>query len=100
MLGGRVVDPWIEYRHACPCIFDGITRDDCETVMRLGSWLRSGRMLTESTIRAAKPANKPYKRFDGKGLYLTVNPAGSKLWRMQYWYGGREKLFSIAPIPR
>lgn len=56
-------------------------------------------MLTESTIRALKPADKLYKRFDEKGLYLAVTPAGSKLWRMQYSYGGREKLLSFGAYP-
>jgi len=56
-------------------------------------------MLTESTIRALKPADKPYKRFDEKALYLLVTPAGSKLWRMQYRYGGREKLLSFGAYP-
>ena len=41
-------------------------------------------MLTERAIRALKPGLKPYKRFDGRGLYLEVMPAGSKLWRLQY----------------
>jgi integrase len=41
-------------------------------------------MLTERAIRALKPGPKPYKRFDGRGLYLEVMPAGSKLWRLQY----------------
>ncbi len=40
--------------------------------------------LTDRAIRALKPASKPYKRFDGRGLYLEVMPAGSKLWRLQY----------------
>ncbi len=41
-------------------------------------------MLTERAIRALKPGPKPYKRFDGRGLYIEVMPAGSKLWRLQY----------------
>ncbi len=40
--------------------------------------------LTDRAIRALKPAPKPYKCFDGRGLYLEVTPAGSKLWRQQY----------------
>jgi len=40
--------------------------------------------LTDRAIRALKPAPKSYKRFDGRGLYLEVMPAGSKLWRLQY----------------
>ncbi len=40
--------------------------------------------LTDRAIRALKPAPKPYKCFDGRGLYLEVMPTGSKLWRLQY----------------
>lgn len=35
-------------------------------------------MLTEAGIRAAKASEKPYKLFDGSGLYLLVNPNGSR----------------------
>jgi hypothetical protein len=37
--------------------------------------------LTDTAIKKAKPADKPVKLSDGKGLYLLLNPAGSKLWR-------------------
>jgi integrase len=40
--------------------------------------------LTDRAIRALKSAPKPYKCFDGRGLYLEVMPNGSKLWRLQY----------------
>src|SRR3990170_953194 len=57
------------------------------------------RMLSESAIRAAKPKDRPYKRFDERGLYLAVTPAGSRLWRMQYWFGGVEKLLALGVYP-
>lgn len=56
-------------------------------------------MLTESTIRAAKPADKPYKLYDERGLYLYVTKSGSKLWRKQYYFGGHEKLLSFGAYP-
>ena len=34
--------------------------------------------LTEMQIRKAKPADKPYRLADGKGLYLEVTPNGSR----------------------
>lgn len=46
--------------------------------------------LTDRAIKAAKPKAKPYKLSDGLGMYLLVNPAGSKLWRFKYRYGHRE----------
>jgi hypothetical protein len=35
--------------------------------------------LTDTVIRAAKPAEKPRKLFDEKGLYLVVMPSGGRL---------------------
>jgi integrase len=51
--------------------------------------------LTDPKIRQAKPADKPYKLFDGGGLFLLVQPGGSKLWRLKYRLGGKEKLLAI-----
>lgn len=36
--------------------------------------------LTNTAIRTAKPAEKPYKLADEKGLFLLVNPNGGKWW--------------------
>jgi hypothetical protein len=46
-----------------------------------------------------KAADKPCKLTDRAGLYLRVTPASSKLWRMRYEFGGREKLLSFGPYP-
>ncbi len=51
--------------------------------------------LTDPKIRQAKPADKPYKLFDGGGLFLLVQPGGSKLWRLKYRFGGKEKLLAL-----
>lgn len=32
-------------------------------------------------------------------MHLLVNPTGSKLWRLKYRFGDREKLLSIGPYP-
>jgi integrase len=55
--------------------------------------------LNESRIRAAKPANKPYKLFDERGLFLLVTPAGGRLWRFRYRHGGVEKLLTLGAYP-
>lgn len=59
--------------------------------------------LTEPQIRAAKPeptdAPKARKLFDGEGLYLLIQPNGSKLWRLKYRIGGREKLLALGSYP-
>jgi integrase len=51
--------------------------------------------LTDPKVRQSKPADKPYKLFDGGGLFLLVQPGGSKLWRLKYRFGGKEKLLAI-----
>lgn len=38
--------------------------------------------LTDTTIKNAKPKAKPYRLFDGGGLYLEVAPAGGRWWRL------------------
>ncbi|WP_116365581.1 tyrosine-type recombinase/integrase [Parahaliea mediterranea] len=55
--------------------------------------------LTATKVKAAKPAEKAYKLFDGRGLFLQVTPAGSKSWRLKYRIGGREKLLTFGPYP-
>ncbi len=55
--------------------------------------------LTDTAIRKTKPADKPFKVADEKGLFLLVAPTGGKLWRMKYRFGGKEKLLSFGPYP-
>ena len=40
--------------------------------------------LSDTAIRKAKPAGKPYKLADAGGLYLEVAPSGGKWWRWKY----------------
>jgi integrase len=54
-------------------------------------------MLTDTAVRKAKAGDKAYKLADSGGLHLFVTPAGGKLWRFRYSYGGKEKLLSIGP---
>lgn len=57
-------------------------------------------MLTDAQIRNAKPpTGKPDKLRDGNGLYLVVNPSGTKLWRYRYKIGGVENVFAIGEYP-
>lgn len=55
--------------------------------------------LTDTAIRAAKPADKPYKKADSGGLFLYITPNGSRLWRMKYRVEGKEKLLSFGDYP-
>ncbi|ODU41236.1 integrase arm-type DNA-binding domain-containing protein [uncultured Aquimonas sp.] len=55
--------------------------------------------LSDAAIRKAKPADKPQRLFDGGGLYLELSPAGSKLWRLKYRFGGKEKRLALGAYP-
>ncbi len=55
--------------------------------------------LTELAIKASKPADKPYKVSDERGLFLLVNPNGSKYWRVKYRFLGKEKLLALGVYP-
>ena len=55
--------------------------------------------LTAIAVKQAKPKDKDYKLFDGRGLYLLVKKNGGKYWRMKYRYGGKEKLLAIGVYP-
>jgi integrase len=55
--------------------------------------------LTDTQVRTARMLHRPYKLSDGRGLYLLVNPNGSRLWRFRYRLAGVEKLLSLGNYP-
>ena len=55
--------------------------------------------LTAIQVQKAKPKDKPYKLSDERGLYLLVNPNGSKLWKFKYRFNGVERKLSIGKYP-
>lgn len=56
-------------------------------------------MLTDKAIQAARPQEKLYRLTDGDGLMLEVTPSGSKLWRLRYRFGGKEKMLALGRYP-
>src|ERR1700735_1382207 len=55
--------------------------------------------LSDVKVRNAKPRTKPYKIADGEGLFLLVTPAGSKYWRLKYFFANKEKLLALGVYP-
>lgn len=55
--------------------------------------------LTDTAIRQAKPADKPIKMTDGDGLFLLLQPTGSKLWRYDYRFAGKRKTLALGAYP-
>lgn len=46
-------------------------------------------------IRSAKGGERPVKLTDGGGPYLLIMPSGSRRWRMQFRYAGKQKLLTF-----
>lgn len=55
--------------------------------------------LTDAEVRNAKPNDKVQYLFDGAGLYLQINPNGSRWWRFKYRFEGKAKLLSLGVYP-
>lgn len=55
--------------------------------------------ITEFGAKNAKAREKPYKVADGGGLYLLIQPSGSKLWRLKYRFAGKEKTLAFGSYP-
>jgi integrase len=55
--------------------------------------------LTDTTIRNAKPSDKPLRLHDEKGLYLELSPAGGKWWRFKYRYDSKDRRLSLGVYP-
>ena len=55
--------------------------------------------LTELAIKNLKPKDKNYLVSDGGGLSLAVSPSGSKLWRLRYYYQGKEQIMALGKYP-
>ncbi|MBF0294532.1 MAG: tyrosine-type recombinase/integrase [Magnetococcales bacterium] len=55
--------------------------------------------LTDTAIRTTKPTDKVVKISDGNGLFLQINPNGSRYWRLAYRFGGKQKLMALGVYP-
>ena len=55
--------------------------------------------LRAAEISAFRGVDTPYKKADERGLYLEIFPNGSKLWRVKYRIGGKEKRIALGAWP-
>jgi len=61
--------------------------------------------LTDTSLRNLKQVTRPTKLYDTLGLFLLLNPQsvrnpkGSRLWRVKYYFGGKEKLLALGAYP-
>ncbi|MFC0205772.1 tyrosine-type recombinase/integrase [Novosphingobium soli] len=56
-------------------------------------------MLSDAKVRGVKPRDKAYKLTDSHRLYLLVTPGGSKLWKWNYAYDGKQKTMAFGSYP-
>ena len=56
--------------------------------------------LTDTKVKNAVSREKPYKLSDSQGLYIEVQPSGSKYWRLKYRFNGKEKRLAIGVYPK
>lgn len=55
--------------------------------------------LSDVAVRTLKARERAYKVYDREGLFLLVNPNGSKLWRWRYRFDRKEKLMALGEYP-
>lgn len=55
--------------------------------------------LNDTKIRSLKPSDKPFKVSDSHGLYLLVNPSGSRLWYLKYRLNKKESRLGLGAYP-
>jgi len=56
-------------------------------------------MLSDLKLRSLKATGKPYKVSDGGGLHVLVTAQGSRLWRLSYRLGGKQKGLALGRYP-
>lgn len=55
--------------------------------------------LTDVRLKTLKPEAKTYKKADAEGLFIQVEPNGSKLWRFRYRFALKQKLLALGAYP-
>ena len=59
----------------------------------------TGMPLSDTAVRSAKPREKAYKLSDEKGLYLQIDPNGSKFCRLKYRFADKERKLCFGCYP-
>lgn len=55
--------------------------------------------LAAKAASNAEPETKAYKLSDGGGLYVLVKPNGTKAWRFNYRFTGKQKTLAVGVYP-
>lgn len=70
-------------------IIDGMNKTPLKNTVR----------LTDKSVKAIEPTDKPQKFADEKGLYLYVSQHGTKSWRYDYRVGGKRATVTFGKYP-
>lgn len=57
-------------------------------------------VLNALQVKAAAPRDRAYKLADGNGLFLLIEPTGSKKWRYRFRLQGKEVLMGLGAYPQ
>src|SRR6185312_9353339 len=68
-------------------------------IVRFPQRCRTPMLYTDEAAHAIAPADKPRKVTVGLGLYLLVNPNGSRWWRFRFRFNGRQNTLSCGIFP-
>jgi integrase len=55
--------------------------------------------LSDNDVEAARRERTPYRLTDGRGLYVLVQPNGSKYWRYDYRFNDKRLTLSLGVFP-
>ena len=55
--------------------------------------------LSATAVKNAKASDRAYSMSDGRGLQLVIKPNGSKLWRFNYRFDGKQKTMTLGNYP-
>ena len=55
--------------------------------------------FSDTALRNLKPADKPYERADGGGMFIEVTPAGRKTWGIRYRLAGKQEKAILGEYP-
>jgi len=58
-----------------------------------------GGRLTDVAVKNARARDRAYKKSDGRGLCLLVQPNGAKWWRFRYKWARKEQMLSLGTYP-
>jgi integrase len=56
-------------------------------------------MLSNASIKAARPRDKAYRLYDELGLHLLVTPRGGRWWRIKFRFDGKDQMLSLGCYP-